>query len=421
MSAETKREQKRSPLFRKEVAEELTNSNGRPLELRPPEFGLIIVILFFFATLLVVFLWHSSYSQRSDVSGILVPSKGLIKVTASGSGRLSSSDLREGQKVVADQLLFLVSDAANGGTERTVSTLLKLRRDSLAAEEASVRAQQSTRAAALDMRITAAREELIQIDEQIKAQEGRVEISERRLTIYADLEQEAFVAPAQILDRKAELLDQKQRLADLRRIQRRSALDIESAKSEARDFDLQRERDANARLRSISEADQAIAENETRLNMLIRAPVSGVVTGITLAQGQSVTGGQVLASIIPEGSTLEAELYVPSKSIGLVEVGRPVLLRYQAFPYEKYGQATGMVREVSQISMRAQELALLRSIDLSEPMYRVRVALTTQTISVHGRLEPLTPGAAVDASIVLDKRRLYEKILEPLYALTARF
>ena len=47
-----------------------------------------------------------------------------------------------------------------------------------------------------------------------------------------------------------------------------------------------------------------------------------------------------LLSILPAGSKLEAQLFTPSRSIGFVRVGQQVLLRYQAFPYQKFGHHT---------------------------------------------------------------------------------
>jgi membrane fusion protein len=46
-----------------------------------------------------------------------------------------------------------------------------------------------------------------------------------------------------------------------------------------------------------------------------------------------------------------------------------------------------------------------------EPMYRVRVTLPRQTVAAFGSNVPLRSGALLDASVLLEKRRLYEWVL----------
>jgi membrane fusion protein len=77
--------------------------------------------------------------------------------------------------------------------------------------------------------------------------------------------------------------------------------------------------------------------------------------------------------------------------------------------------------EVSRSATSASELTSLLGRTVSEPLYRVLVALDQQTVSAYGRLEPLKPGMTVDADILLDRRRLIEWVLEPLYGIRRSF
>ena len=109
----------------------------------------------------------------------------------------------------------------------------------------------------------------------------------------------------------------------------------------------------------------------------------------------------------------------PSRAAGFVKPGMPVLLRYQAYPYQKFGQAHGRVREVSASAMRPDELAQANG-PAAEPMYRVRVALERQAVTAYGAERPLMSGATLDATVLLERRRLYEWVLEPLYTISGR-
>jgi membrane fusion protein len=138
--------------------------------------------------------------------------------------------------------------------------------------------------------------------------------------------------------------------------------------------------------------------------------------------GQAVLANQLVATIVPADSTLEAELYVPSRSIGFVKAGMPVLLRYEAFPYQKFGQFRGAVREVSKASVKPEELSsgLLPTGSGGAPIYKLRVALEQQAVQAYGKETPLRPGITLEASVLIERRKLYEWVLDPLYSVTGR-
>jgi membrane fusion protein len=197
-----------------------------------------------------------------------------------------------------------------------------------------------------------------------------------------------------------------------------------AADAEARDLALQSQRDRQASQRAIAALEQDLVENEARREVVVRAPQDGTVSAIAVEAGQSVSATQALAALVPAGSVLEAELYAPSRAAGFVKPGMQVLLRYQAFAYQKFGQARGTVREVASSAMRQDDLQLPGAVAANgvagEPLYRVRVKLESQAVSVYGRPQVLRAGALLDASILLERRRLYEWLLDPLYSAVGR-
>jgi membrane fusion protein len=140
--------------------------------------------------------------------------------------------------------------------------------------------------------------------------------------------------------------------------------------------------------------------------------VAGIVAHQMIEPGQAVQGGQALLSILPQGSHLQAMLLVPSRAIGFIAPGDRVQLRYQAFPYQKFGHHVGRVLQVSRSAIEPK--------DGGEPRYLVLVELEQQAITAYGKLEPLRPGMLVDADILGEKRKLYEWVLEPLYSVQGK-
>jgi membrane fusion protein len=124
--------------------------------------------------------------------------------------------------------------------------------------------------------------------------------------------------------------------------------------------------------------------------------------------------------IVPAGSKLRAELYAPSRAVGFVAVGDEVRLRYEPFPYQKFGHYRGTVAAVSRTALQRSGLGLPTTGFGSESVYEVLVALQEQTVMAYGEERELRPGTAVEADVLLETRRLYEWVLEPLYSLTGK-
>jgi membrane fusion protein len=417
------------PLFRIAVLSQAGQRRyGTVLLARPISYAYLTVMFVTITGALVLFFALFSFTRKAQIPGVLLPSDGLIRVVPMQAGVVTERRAAEGAVVKANDVLFvLASERANakdGNAEQTISNLLKSRRDSFLSEQSQLRRQSTQRMDAAGHRVDSLGAEIARLDEQVDLQQRRAAIAEATLQRYADLQASNFVSPAAVQDKQAELLDQQQRVSDLKRVRSASVRDRAAAQAELRDLQVQSQRDQEAGQRSVAAVEQDLTENEARRQVFVRAPHDGVVSAITVEPGQSVSANQSLATIIPSGSQLEAELYAPSRSAGFLRPGMQVLLRYQAYSYQKFGQSRGTVREVSTTAMRPEDLSLpgatLPPGSAAEPFYRVRVSLDRQTVQAYGVPQPLRAGAVIDASVLLETRRLYEWVLEPLYTITGR-
>ena len=179
--------------------------------------------------------------------------------------------------------------------------------------------------------------------------------------------------------------------------------------------------------RSLAALEQERTENEARRTTVVTAPYAAVVTGIAAHPAQLVVAGGLLATLIPDGEQLEAQLFASTQQVGFVEAGQRVHLRYAAYPYQKFGMGSGVVESIEQSPYAPQELPSQVIATLgasaafgSEPVYRIVVRLDAQTIETYGRRQALKPGMVFVADVIQDRRRLYEWLLEPIYGLTGR-
>ena len=175
--------------------------------------------------------------------------------------------------------------------------------------------------------------------------------------------------------------------------------------------------------RSIAALEQELAEAEARREIVLVAPQDGTVTAIAVEPGGGVNTATPLLSIVPAHSELQAQLFGPSRAMGFVRPSQRVTLRYEAFPYQKFGHAEGVVASISRFAISPAELpqqlsGLTSLCGANAPVYRITVTLPRQTVSAYGGAMPLQPGMQLEADVLTERRRLIEWVLEPLFTLT---
>lgn len=97
--------------------------------------------------------------------------------------------------------------------------------------------------------------------------------------------------------------------------------------------------------RLTAERGRAVLSSE---NAVMRAPISGSVTGLTIQRtGQVVREGQTLLRISPDGARLVLDATIRPAQRGGVLVGQPVVVRFDAFDAQRFGVARGRIANIS--------------------------------------------------------------------------
>ncbi|KHK60403.1 anibiotic ABC transporter [Burkholderia sp. A9] len=390
----------------------------------PPWRWLMIGVATALTLTIVAFLVFGTYTKRERVEGQLLPARGLLSVAPPMMGTVIDLRVREGQTVAAgDELMAVSAEVATelGGTRETVGRQLKFQRSRLETDLASQSQLSGEARRGLLARATALDDQLAQIALQKNQRTRQVELTERQLDKLQSMREQGYASNSQVEQQEGVLLDARARLQDLARQRLEVTQQLDQARQQLRELPLNARNQQNDIERKLAEVDQSIAENEARRAAILRAPQASVVAALLAKPGQIVNAGQSVVSLLPQGALLEAQLMVPSRAIGFVRTGARVVLRYEAYPFQKFGQQFGRVTEVSRTALSPQEVSNLtgRS-NVQEQLYRVIVALDRQDIDAYGKHEQLRPGMALEADVLIDKRRLIEWVLEPLYALGRR-
>jgi membrane fusion protein len=416
-----------SNLFRQEALDHQRQKlYGTILLARPVSFTVLTTLFAAVAVAVVAFFFLFGFNRKATVPGVLLPDQGLVRIYPTQAGVVVERKVSDGQTVSQGDVLFVLSSerasSARGETQTAISRALESRIDRLHAELGQQRIQTRQQQSALEKRRNEIEGQIEQIGAEIALGQRRVQLAEASAQRYADLRKSNFVSEAQLQEKAADVIDQQSRLRGLERNRTALKLDLATLEGDLRDQPLKARREASTLERSVSEIQQDLAESEARRRIVILAPQAGVVTAIAAEPGQAVATGQPLAAILQTDGRLEAELYAPTKAVGFIQAGTEVLVRYQAFPYQKFGQYRGVVREISRSALQPSEitLPLARDPGSNDPLYRIRVSLDSQEVRAYGKAEPLKSGMQLEASLVLEHRKLYEWVIEPLISVTGR-
>ena len=410
-------------IFRPEVLEsQRTSWVGEIALTRPLSMTLLTATAVAAALALGAFLALGEYTRKVHLSGVLVPDRGVIRLLAPQSALLVERRVAEGARVHAGDVLFVLSldrAAASGDTQAAVQQSLAARERSL--DEAAVRqrALSDSQAATLARRVSDMQRELAALDGEVTLAAQRVKLAEGSLTRFESLRTDNFVSSAQVQAKIEELLAVQAQRQSVERQRNTHLREMASLDAQRRESPLELAKKLGDLARERAELAQQGAESEARRSLIVRAPHNGVVSGLMAQPGQTVTPAVALASLVPSDAKLQAHLYAPSSAVGLLRADQSVLLRYDAFPFQKYGAQRGRIENVSLAPLAASELSGLPT-SAREPMYRIDVALERQDIAAGAAPRPLVPGMQLEADVPVERRRLVEWLFAPVLGAMGR-
>nr|WP_279608778.1 HlyD family efflux transporter periplasmic adaptor subunit [Burkholderia gladioli] len=401
---------------------------GEIVLVRPMSFTLLMFFSTCSAIALIAFFIWGSYTRRTTVYGVVAPDTGLVKVYAPQPGVVTRKMVVEGQHVARSTSLYTVTtdlrSAVNGQTQAALINQARERKSSLLQEIEKTRILQQDERETLRAKVASLRAGLTRIEAQLVDQRGRTSIAANGVARYRRLLEQDYVSVDQLQQRETDLLEQRSALLSFQRDRDNASQALNEAENTLSGLALKQENQLAQIRRAVIDVDQTLIESEARREFVVAAPEAGMVTAVLADPGQAVDTAHPVLSIVPDGAHWQVYLYVPSASVGFIHSGDSVRIRYQAYPYQKFGQYLGRVSSIASTALSAQDLRA--GLDAGTgagggTFYRVTVALDAQSVVAYGKPQALRAGMTLQADILQERRRLYEWMFEPLYSLSGKF
>lgn len=336
-----------------------------------------------------------AYFTKIDITakgiGVVRPEGDVTKIQAEAGGRIVELFVEEGDKVEKGQMLIKLEDIE----AKEKIHKIKLEQDRIKKDMEALRAKKISLLAQLEIEkektdlelkisqtaikigddvvssrqaaVRVAQAELKDSEQSLKSLE---KLAERNMVSRMKLEEArtvAEVARAKVQQAEAQ---ERQAKSDMHSAQMsleltKKKVSIVLEESTRRLTDIENQIVSRHKELESLESDLEIARHEFG-NREILAPISGTVSWLGVKQeGELVEPGAMLANIYPQGSSFVIEAYFPNREVGLLHENQKVKLKYEAFPYQEYGTASGRILTISPDAEYQKDIGYVYSVTTS--------------------------------------------------------
>ncbi|GGW82846.1 HlyD family secretion protein [Alteromonas halophila] len=372
---------------------------------------------------LVYFLCTHNYSRHATVTGWLEPERGEIRTFAQRQGTVTRLLVTQGERVEAgtpilelDVTAPLLSGASTQGEQIEQLQEQVARLETQQTHGTSLFKQQRN---AAQRKLTLLTQDLETLSTMMTLASQRLELAETRHRSMRLLSDDGYISARELSLSTAETLQVRQEFQQLKREQTALTRQYDETASTLQSLPDEFARQTLTLNNQISDLQQRIVQLQSQQNTVVLASRAGIVSQLDAYQGQQLRAGQLVMTLAPDNSNIEARMVVPVTAAGFLAQGQSVQLRYDAFPFQKYGLHSGQITRISDTLMLPGDWPDAPVV-FSEPGYLVRVTLDKAQLTAHGSTIGLKSGMTFSADIHLGQRSLLEWLLEPLLSIKGR-
>jgi membrane fusion protein len=316
-------EASRRQLFRPEVYGKFgARSEGAVVDLRLPRAASMAALATLIVAALLTLLYFGQYARRETVNGIVSTGLGPAKLYAPAIGTVVQRFVEEGDDVKEGDRLFVIStDRATVDTISTQNAIkreIEQRRRTFRADLERHGVLKEIEARNLRQSLAAGESQDTQITREIELAAARVETAKLNLDRYRTLASEKYVVESFLIDKQQDLQTQTIQYESLIRQRDGIRKDNESLRNQLAGFATKKAMETAEIQRSLADANQLLADVESRREIIVTSLLSGRVTGLAVDKGSAVTTASVLLSVLPHGDNTDVQLVVPSRAFGFV-------------------------------------------------------------------------------------------------------
>lgn len=394
----------------------------------------LLYLLVGFAAVVFPYAALSKIDETGSAKGRLEPLGKVYRLDAPVAGSVTQVHVKSGDSVKAGQVLIeLDTDLIRTELTQAEDKLegLRDRLTQLASIQTQLKIARQTQQLQSQAQIAEQTAQIRQVEWQMMSSQQKAELAQRRLSKdrreverYRQLEAIGAAAAIKVVELERVVLESEQALGQA---------EAEIAQSAG---ELQKQQQALARItqagellvqdnsRQVSELQaqiiglqSEIAQTQSQIQALqlqiqqrvLRSPVNGTIFELPITQaGAVVQPSQMVAQIAPAQVPLILKAEMLPQESGFLQVGLPVKVKFDAYPFQDYGIVAGTLSKI------APDTTTVDSPQGQIEVFEIEVTLDRATIQAQNRQIKLTPGQTATAEVIIRQRRIIDFVLDPL-------
>lgn len=412
-------------LFRSQALEHQKDRlHGQALVVPRFSYAIISVLLFIWVVAVSFWLINSQFAKKETALGWLEPSAGIIRVFPdASSGTVKEVLVKAGERVIKNQPLAIISGdkmLMNGAhLEDILLNEYQEQQKIIEQQLARTRLIFKLKREDAKLQLSASKQDLDRLNNQIKTLNERFELSKSKAANYRKMVTQGFVSEVDGQSIEEQKLALKNQFESLEREEVNQKNRIEQLNTQLALLPSEEENQIDELNRNLSDIAQRSAQLQGQKEYIVRAAVDGVVSNLQVKNGHQTQKNFPLMFLVPPNDGMEVKLLIPVRAAGFVKPGQAIEIRYDAFPYQKFGLYSGQLTHISESILLPSELDSA-PVPSSEAVYLVTAKLNSPTVNAYGQEFPLKVGMTLSADIKLADRTILEWLLEPLLSIKGK-
>lgn len=393
----------------------------------------LLYFLVFFMTVLLPWAMLSKVDETGAARGRIEPADRTMTLDAPVAGTVAVVKVKEGETVNSGQVLLKFEPEVARKELEQANALLEGQRNraaqltavqnqleiSMRTTQQQNQAQESEQLANLNQ----IRQRLSSSQKVYAVEKNRFSAAKNDVERHQKLWQSNVIAKTELEEKQNFLMERQQILEQAQSEVQEASTELEKQQSAYESIKRAGELTVLDSLRQFEELQSQLVEARSEITQtkkqiqslrfqldrhVLRAPVNGTVFQLEVdSAGAVLQPGEPIAQVAPKGDPLIFRAQIPSTENGFLEVGMPVKLKFDAYPFQDYGIVPGQLRWISPDS-RVEQTA-----QGNIEFFELEIELDRTHIEAQGKRIALTPGQTATAEVVIRQRRLIDFIIDP--------
>lgn len=405
------------PLFRTLAVEAASGTQiGDPINFSWRGVAVFTVTSFVLVAALLLFASLVEYSAVHRVRAYTDALGGVIRLRAPADGMVVTRIVApEGSIVRQGELVALLGSdryRSDGGSQRLLQQgKLNEEQAAILKEIDAAREEAAAQQAVNNRRIGGLLAEREALRADLEAAERLQASLTEQSSQYAVLASQGFVSQALASQKRDEVTSQVSRRAAAKVALTRVDRDIATTRAEQRLLEAKLSGLTANRLRSNGELERQKLLGDIEAERALQAPVTGIVSGALIAEGQSLIQGQAMFTITPQGQPMVLRLLISGKAAAAVQAGMEVKYSLDAYPREKFGLFAARIESVGNAPTIQGDLAGEGA--QAELVYVATARMISVPSGPMGQPFGLKPGMSGEVLVPTERRTILEWLLQP--------